>query len=66
MTVPGSATTRIAAAASGPTRMPSASAMLVTALAAVSSDGSWASDGRSALCVGRTSVSGKTTMIAKP
>ncbi len=63
-TAPGPATTRIAAAPSGPRRMPVASAMLVTALAAVSSDGLRASDGNSALCVGRTRVSGTTSVTA--
>ena len=56
-TAPGPATDRIAAADSGPSSRPLDSAMLVTALAAVSSDGSWARPGRSALCAGRTRVS---------
>ncbi len=41
-----------------------ASAMLVTALAAVSSDGLRARDGSRALCVGRTRVSGITSVTA--
>ena len=56
-TAPGPATDRIAAADSGPSSRPLDSAMLVTALAAVSSDGSWARPGSSALCAGRTRVS---------
>jgi hypothetical protein len=64
-TDPGVATTRIAAAASGPSSVPSPSTEPARPFAAVSSSGVRASAGSSAPWVGRVSVRRQAVTVAR-